>query len=85
MSTDRHTDRQTDRPTDRQTDRQTDDMPKMSFLESACLKTWRFIKISKTIFWTNAILYQESKKKKKMKIMEDKCGVFIMLNSFNTF
>ena len=47
--------------TDRQTDRHTDDMPKMTFLDSVTLKTWRFIKISRSVFWTNAILYRESK------------------------
>ena len=39
-----------------QTDTQTDDMPKMILLKSACLKKCIFIKISKSIFRTNAIL-----------------------------
>ena len=43
--------------TDRQTDTQTDDVPKMTFLDSATLKMWRFIKISISVFWTNAIGY----------------------------
>ena len=54
--------RQTDRHTHTDTDTQTDDMPKMNFSGSVTLKTWRSIKISRSIFWTNAILYQESKK-----------------------
>ena len=42
-------------PTDRQTD--TDDMPKLTFLDSVALKMWRPIKISRSVFWTDAILY----------------------------
>ena len=55
MSTDRQT----------QTDRHTDDMPKLTFLDSADLKTWRSIKISKTVFWTNAILYTSYSRESK--------------------
>ena len=53
--------------TDRQTHTHThrDDMPKLIFLDSVDLKTWRSIKISKSVFWTDAILYTSYSRESK--------------------
>ena len=49
------------------------------FLDSVALRTWRYIKISRSVFWTDAILYtsysQESKKK-EMRLITISLGNF---------
>ena len=50
-------------------------MPKMSFLESACFKTWRFIKISRSIFLDQCNAFSILRIVEKVKSKKKSCDL----------